>query len=131
MDSFADPKARGIFLREGQRLRGKFDRHQIRVRKMRGEGENNHAASGPDIEQARSLRPGKVAKVFHQLLGFGPGNESALVGQENLFAELDRPEEVLQRFTLGPSPDEFAKRRELGFGEGTFKLEVKLNPLLA
>jgi hypothetical protein len=48
-----------------------------------------------------------------------------------VFAELNRSEQVLQRLALASPPNELAKGCELGLGQRTLKLEIKLDSFFA
>ena len=126
-DSFADPQARGIFPRQSEGFRRDVDGHQFCIGETSGQGKNDHPAPGADIEQTGPLRPAEITKVFHQLLGLRPGDKCPFVGEKNVLAEFNRAEEVLQGFPLGSPPDEIAERCQLGFGERSLKLQIKLD----
>src|ERR1041385_248733 len=130
-DAIGNPEPPGIFARERERVRGKINGVQLRIWKTRGEGERDDAAAGSDIEHAWIFRPGKIAQILDQLLGFGARDEGALVGYENMLGEFNRAEQVLERLALPASPNELPQRRQLGFGEGAFEFKIELNSFLA
>ncbi len=68
---------------------------------------------------------------LNQLLGFGPGNQSAPVAKEDLSAEFDGPKQMLERLALSPAPDQIAQRSQFRFGQFALKLEIKLQPFLS
>ncbi len=70
-------------------------------------------------------------KIFHELLGFGAGDERAFVADENVVGEFDRPEKMLERLALAAPPDEFAQRRQFRLGERTLEVEIKLDAFFA
>ena len=65
------------------------------------------------------------------MLGFGAGDEGALVAQENVLAEFNRAEEMLEGLALAAAPDEFAQRRQFWLGKRTLELEIKLDAFFA
>ena len=131
MDSVRNAEPVRVFARERERFRREIDGVQLRVGKARGERERDDAAAGSDIEHARIFRPGEVAEIFDQLLGFGTRDEGAFVRREGEVGEFDRAEQMLERLALAATPNEFAQGRKLGFGERAFELEIKLDPFFA
>src|SRR5438105_5323336 len=131
MNPFCHSKSFRVFARERERIIGNVHRVQLSVGKTCGERENNHAAAGPDIENARILRPLEIAEIFHQLLRFGAWNERALVGSKNVIGEFDRAEQMLERLALSAPPNELAQRRQFRLREGALELEVKFDPFFA
>ena len=75
--------------------------------------------------------PGKIAEILDQLFGFRARNERTFVADESVVGEFDRPEQMLERLALAASPNEFAQGRKFRFGERTFELQIKLDPLFA
>src|SRR5450432_881579 len=127
MDSVCNPEAVCIFASQGEGIRGEIDRMQFRRGKTGREREHDNTAAGPDIEDARILRPGEVAQIFDQLLGFGARDERAFVADKDMVGEFDRPQKMLERLALAAAPNEFAQGREFRLGERALEVEVKLD----
>lgn len=92
---FQRAEALGVFACEVECILREIDRVDFRVWKSRSQRKRNHSTASANVEHARIFRPAEIAKVFHKLLGFGAGDEGALIAQEDIIAKVDRAEKML------------------------------------
>ena len=98
------------------------------VGQFEGNGQGNDAATSADVEDPGSRVPlGDLQGDFDKLLGFGAGDQGALVARESTSVEFGGTEDVLEWFA-GPSAfNRVAQRDAFGLGQGAVELEVEFH----
>ena len=94
-----NPRRAAFSTGERERFGEKIDGFDLRLGPFRREGNGDDARAGADVEHPGSLasRDGQL----DQLLGFGAGNQGALVRDERATEKFRGSEQMLQRFARG------------------------------
>ncbi len=126
-DAFRESEPRGIFARQRERIVGNIHRLHARLRPRCGERERDHAASGAHIQDAIGRR--FLQQQLAKLLRLRPWDQCAFVAKESAPEELDRPEQMLQRFARRPALHQPAEWLQHTIFERAVEFHVQIHPL--
>src|SRR4051794_21286145 len=89
--------------------------------------ERDNSAAGSNIQNLRFRVSDFRFQKLNQLLGLRSRHERTFIAQKCLAAELDRAEQMLERFGLRATLHQIAQRNELRFGKFSFELQIEIH----
>ena len=117
----------GIFLGEGEGIRGDIGKGEIPAGAGGGEGESEHAGAAAHVEDGLGGGEFPREDPLGEFLGLRAGNEGAGVGLEFVFVEPDGAEQVLEWDAFAAFFEGFTEGDEVGFFDFAVKLQVKIH----
>ena len=128
MHTVAQAKPLRVFPGEAKRLLRNIGPGNFCLGKFRRQSERDYPAAGSDIKNFGFRISDFGFQYLYKFLRFRPWNHCAFIAEKNVAAKFHRAEQMLKRLAFTASPDQFAQRRQFGFGQLLFKFEIKLKP---